>query len=312
MSVNILLNDNFNTFTFGSGPNDWFYYSLNGTLANAGLIQSGPGGTVIGVMPATLDDTSSSSFEHIKWMAFRNTSYTVPTSGCIVSEVTMSSKQLGLSCNPFPVEYVPNPQSDPRLISGCIANENFQYQIALDTFFTNEVIYALYGILPYNKPSYGGSGPDYAAFTSLIPIATTKDYINGMVTIGTAVGANCASWLVNGEVRYTTPQLGFYPDPQYIVRNLGGPPVARTISNINFGFAVYTLLDTCLPGPSCCRPGLITLENTTYYNPCAISLVPGQDNPKVPQAFLLPNKSEYRLWGQGAILTLKNQLIYTM
>jgi hypothetical protein len=312
MSVNILLNDNFNTFTFGSAPNEWFYYSLNGPLANAGFVHSGPEGTVIGVMPATLDNTANSAFEHVKWLAFRNKSYTVPTSGYIISEVTMSSKQLGIECNPFPVEYVPNPQSDPRLISGSIANINLQYLITLDTFFSNEVIYALYEILPFNKPSYGGSGPDYASFSSLIPIGTIKDYNNGMVTIGTAVGANCASWLVNGEVRYTTPQLGFYPEPQYVVRNLGGPPVARTISNINFGFGVFTLLDACLPGPSCCRPGLIPLENTTYYNPCAISLTPGQDNEKVPQTFFLPNKSEYRLWGQGAIMSLKNQLIYTM
>lgn len=310
--VNILVNDNFNTFTFGSEPNQWHYHNLgNGVLANAGLIQSGVNGTTIGVMPATLDVTTNSADEHVKWLAYRNQSFNVPTTG-IVSEVTMSSTQLGVDCNPFPIDYVPNPQADPRLISGSITNINLDYLITLDTFFTNEVIYALYEILPFNKPSYGGSGPDYAAFSSLIPIGNLRDYNNGVVTIGTLVKPTCASWLVNGQIRYTVPQLGFYPEPQYIVRNLGGPPVARTISSINFGFGVFTLLDACLPGSNCCRPGLIQLENTSYYNPCAISCVPGQDNPKVAQTFLVPNSPGNRLWGQGAILNLKQQLIYTL
>ena len=311
--VNILLNDSFDTFTIGSGPNDFYYYSLgSGVLADKGFIQSGPNGTTIGVVPATLDVTTNSAFEHVKWLAYRNQAFDIPANGCLVSEVTLSAKQTGIECNPFPVDHVPNPQSDPRLISPSIATINDQYLITLGTFFTNEVIYAFYEILPFNKPSYGGPGPDYAAFSSLIPIGCVKDYNDGLVTVGTAISANRASWLVNGETRYTTPQLGFYPDPQYIVRDLGGPPVARTISNINLGFGVFTLLDACLPGKNCCRPGLIQLDDTTYYNPCAISCVPGQDSPKVPQTFLLPNIPSNRLWGQGGILNLKRQVVYTL
>ena len=64
--VNILLNDNFDTFTIGSGTNDWHYFNMEGILADKGFVQSGPNGTTIGVVPATLDDTTNSGFEHVK------------------------------------------------------------------------------------------------------------------------------------------------------------------------------------------------------------------------------------------------------
>lgn len=308
MSVNILVDDDFTSFNFGSGINDFSYYKVGNFTANDGQILSGPDGTTIGSVPFTLTTTNLNN--HVKFLALSAQPFKIPDYGELVMETTLSGKCLGVDCNPFPVSLVPNPQSDFRLACFGSVNLNYTYLITCDILLTNEVIYAIYEILPENKPSFGGKGPDYAAFSAEIPIGCKKDLdANGNVTVAVACSQTHTRYFINGEERYKTPRLGHYPDPKYITNNWGGPEVDRVVPNVNPGYATFSLLDYSNYGPCDQRSTLVALYTPSFYkNPCDIS---GHCN----EPFFIYDTSaalNNRIWGQGAYMKLRKRIIYTI
>jgi hypothetical protein len=316
MSINILVNDDFTNFSVGNkqGEAEFFYFTAGSFIGNNGTFASSSSGTTIGSVPFSL--TVNNDLDHVKWLAYRSQTFTLPDNGELIAETTLSGRCVGVDCNPFPVSLVPNPQSDYRLSAYGPSNIDFTHLMTSDFFITNEVIYALYEILPDNKPSYGGPGPDYASFSSLIPVGGKEDYdpATGTVTVGTAYNKACGyiRFLVNGEERYRTPRVGHYPDPQYISINHGGPETDIVMETVNLGYGIFTLLDGALIGSNCCRPGLIALDKPDlYYNPCAVPCLPQFQGQK--QTFYnTTDPASLRLWGQGAYMNLKKQVIYTV
>lgn len=316
MGINILIDDNFSTFSVSETPGaaEFTYYKAGSFVANDGSVFSGSNGTTIGSVPYTLSTTNGT--DHAKFLAYSSKSYDLPTNGELISEVVMSGRVTGVECNPFPVQLVPNPQSDYRLACFGQANINFAHLVTSDLIMTNDVIYALYEILPEYKPSFGGPGPDYASFSSQIPVGCRKDLDeNGYVTLSIAYNRSqgIIRYLVNGEERYRTPRVGFYPDPQYITNNFGGPQVAIDLDNINLGFGTFTLLDYTLPSNNCCdRSALIALfDPKLYHNPCDVPCLPQYSN----QSLYIYDPSaniNNRLFGQGAYMNLKRRVVYTV
>lgn len=323
MSTTPILVDDFTSFPISNTPpnpptyNTFIYFQFPeyNFVANDGNVLSGPQGTTIGSVPYTL--TINNGLDHVKWLALRSKPFTLPDTGELITQTLISGRQINVENNPFPKDLVPNPHADPRL--SMVGPTNISYVsyrsltifLTSDILITNDVIYGIYEILPFAKPSYDPSNTtiDYASFTALIPIGDKRDMDprTGEFIAATAYNktAGYYRFIINGEERFRVTNLGHYPDPKYIVINHGGPPTNLTIDNVQTGYGLFTLLDGAIscPNLNCTLPALVRLDPATdYFNPC---------NNSIPEVFYdsIDQKSN-RIFGQGGILNLRQQTVY--
>jgi len=313
----ILVDDNFTSFDVGINPleHTFFYFTFGSFVADDAVIISNSQGTLISSVPFTktipTPVPSLGTLDHVKFLAYRSRAFVAPTNGDeLVIETIMSAQQVGVSLNPFPKTLVPNPNRDFRLAVGTQSTIDLANLLTFDVFITNEVIYALYEHLPFNKPNFGGPGPDYAAFTYVIPIGGIKDFdpTTFLVKVGIAYNKQegYVKWLVNGEERFRVTKIGFHIDPQFLVINHGGPETLYSPNSLNTGFGNFTLLDAVLSPHKVPtdQPALVLLNTPDQYR--------SVNSDALPQKFLITtDELPFKLFGQGEALVLKHQQIYT-
>jgi hypothetical protein len=113
------------------------------------------------------------TFDHVKYLVY-GAPVDAPDDGREIGALTVAAAKQTYANPKFPAAFVPHIQNLPRdfrlcsFAANCIDPDNFN---VFDMFFTDDTIYAFYEKLPFKKPGYGGSGPDYNAYSSAIPIA---------------------------------------------------------------------------------------------------------------------------------------------
>ena len=308
--------NNVNSFITVAGDSN----SVNNTSAYS-TINAGVNGMYFGAVPLQYFNNTDVTTKNIAAILNRANTYQVPKNGTLIIESVVNAKQFNVCMNPFPIELVANPQADPRLVCPMLKNSFTTSgvngkQVTVNTGFaiTNEVIYAFYEILPattnnVSPNSLLGIGNN-AAFTAMIPIAAVNELADDYVTLGIGYnGAGPITWFVNSVEKYIVPMVGFYPEPQYIIINYGGTPSGLPPAglNVTVGLSINQYMDGCLPGFEA-RPALIQLQTgVMYYSPYSSQSV------FAPQLFSKKqNDVDNVLWGQGGVINLRRQIIYTL
>ena len=155
-------------YSYFSGPD------FSGNDAAGGVVVV-PNSLTVNSTPFTF--TAPNNNDNIKYFVYKNQPFNAPMQGEIVFETIMSSQQTGLGGLPdclsavnASVSGVNNVNSDMRLADSVFAVLDFASFLFFGFMLTNEDIYVMYEVSPLGKPQFGGPGPDYDAFSSLVPI----------------------------------------------------------------------------------------------------------------------------------------------
>ena len=259
--------DNFRHFRIGSDPNEYFYFTAGDYVGNDATVDyqdgylnvnSGVGGSGF-TQKFTPIPSPSGTLDHVKYLVFRNQTVPVPKDGVdLVIESTIAGLQQIGNIPLSIIRGVTNPTSDARIASGGMNTIDFirtdgsnpTYTV-FDTFLTNETIYGIYERLPFGKPSFGGPGPDYHAFTHVFEIGKRNrdmpldDFVKVAIVINRKAGT--AAWLVDGVEKFKVNRIGYAIDRTVRLSDLGGPDMQVDIPSLSIGFGNFTLLDFTNP-----------------------------------------------------------------
>jgi hypothetical protein len=99
-------------------------------------------------------------------------------------------------------------------------------------------------------------------------------------------------------------QIGRLPaDRANLILHLGGTEEVVEVRQLACGMGLFTLLDAQQPQQE--GPALVRLSSeTSYYQPRQVT--------PTPQRFVdEAGRADYRLWGQGAELTVSRQMVHS-
>ena len=121
---------------------------------------------------------------------------------------------------------VTNP--DGRLCSSAFVMSDLEVTgLSIGFVLSNEDIYLTYKISPFNKPSYGGPGPDYNSFIDIVPLAkrNVDDPLNDYVklSIGYNYEQNYIRLSINDIEVYRLNRIGYPTERKYCVSNFNTP-----------------------------------------------------------------------------------------
>lgn len=274
------------------------------------------------------------ALDHVKYLVYRNGSIPLKEDGSdFVYEGVISAQQIFPEVLPSAyLEGITNINSDARLASSALNLIDFESWLVFDCFLTNETIYAVYERLPFGKPSYQqppGTGPDYEAFTHLIPLS--KRVKEGFDKIQVKINrkAGTVAWFVNGVEKYKINNLGVPIDRTYRFNNHGGTPTPVDLKQINVGFGNFTLMDfsnvvadvsltLTMVDTSSIQTNLPLLQldaDSRYFDPQRVVTATGAPIPvggipfagATPYDFIVKSDpdGDLRNFGQGAVMKLK-------
>lgn len=307
---------------FSVGPQSrWSYPESGSYVADDGIVTTSENGLSVrsrGVNPhsgdpafiRTLGQEGSNGsplpglLDHVKWLVYANhqastgyQGFDAKLGGELSCETWMSGRTYGTAGHPFGA-LVPHPDDDLRLASVVVSAFDPETNLVLDFFLTNETIYAFYERLPGVRETLG----NYAAFSSMIPVASRSPEARHHLRIAYDRSAGSARWLVDGKQVYRVDRLGMRPDRRYLTLDHGGVETLVQPRQLSFGMGMLSLLDGALPNRS--PGGLVRLSGaeSLYFDP-----VVGE--PK-PQSFSDDESLESnRLFGQGAELDMSYYVI---
>lgn len=307
----VLLMDNFDTFNLSN------YIVIN----TDGTVSSSSYGTNICSSPFTA--TSAGPNDHNKYLVYRNQIFSPEDDRNFVIQTIMTGKQTNICCPPFPPNMVPDPNIDYRLASSGQMNLDLDSLVEFGTIITNNVIYAYYGrakLDQYTNPQIVNLITNQnlfgtASFINMIPIGGICDFnpCNGCFDVSIAYNRCCntLTWLLNGNNKLCVEYLGCkFDNKDFLVQDLGGNQFVSKMGRILVGFGTFSLLDAAISPHStsqCFNPfGLVALRSCIeYFNVNRF----GEN-----QCFYVtePDDQNCRLFGQGANLFLKKQIIYNL
>lgn len=313
------------------------------SIPSAGLISSNDaaGGVsasfqslIINSTPFTF--TTNNGNDHVKFLVYQ-APYNAPKRGVeIVYEGILSVQQTGLENIPSSIQAtggsligVNNVNSDIRLAAGgfnCLDPENL---IVFDFLISNEDIYAFYERLPFNRTEWGGTGPNYIAFSHGIPVAkrNTADPGNDFVKLAIAYNYqdNYVRWIVNDIEVFKVNRLGYPLERKYRMLEHNTPGVISAPAQLvrpkqlQFGFGTFSLMDMYNPQ----NPGQVNnsaLVDLTSGGslPAVNPIVTNVNGRTIPATFILPYSATGNTgftgtnFGQGAILRIKYLTVYLL
>ncbi|MFV8127150.1 DUF6081 family protein [Streptomyces syringium] len=247
------------------------------------LGQSDPSG-----LPGTLD--------HVKWLVYANKQSSGGVLGFdtgpgheLSCEARMSGAAYGVADHPFGAA-VPDPGTDPRLASACLALQDPESDVAFEFSLTNEAVYVYYERLPNARAQSG----DYASFLHTVPVARRTPYDEHDLKITYNGSRGVVTWFLDGREVFRLDRIGYrLTSRDHLVVDHGGVEERVAPRQLACGMGLFNFLDGGLPG----RPGsgLVRLTTTPkyYYDP-----VTGEP---APQRFLDDaSLASNRLFGQGA------------
>lgn len=279
--------------------------------------------------------------DHVKYLVYQTTPFDLPDDGSEIVYSVTAAGQINPGTVPASIaDGVTNAGDDIRL-AGCAINcIDYETWMVYDFFLSNETIYAFYERLPFGKPSFGGSGPDYHAYSHAIPIAkrNKEDPLNQYNELSIAINRknSIVRWLVDGEEKFRIKDIGLPIEREYRILDHDGPSLPAEPEFANFGFGTFTLLDmnnpvySTLPsayatqaiqggtGDDAIAPNkpLVQLGlDPQYIDPQRTDALTGNDlavgdEPRINGgtfSFLSPIPApDARLFGNGAILRIKS------
>jgi hypothetical protein len=320
--------DDFSGIAPGAPGSAWTFFSSPPLLPKAndaaGGVTSGPNGLQINSTPFTF--TAPNGVDHVKYLVY-STPYTAPDSGELVYEAKLSVKQTGLdglpdilkAATPDSVQGVNNVNSDARLSTAGMVTIDPATLIVFDFFLTNEDIYALYERLPFLRTEWGGPGPNYTAFTHLIPVGkrNTADPLSDFVVLAIKYNKSkgYVTWWINGVKVFEVSRIGLPLERKYRVleETVPGrqmdPAKVITPQSLQFGFGTFSIMDATNPqNPGqLSNDGLVDLTQGTF--PYANPIVTNVDGTSIAAKFIshypLPPPAHGTNFGQGSILDVK-------
>ena len=337
-----LFYDDFRSGFFPNHPQSpYMYFSAPAaglTAANdaAGGVSANFQSLTINSTPFTF--TAPSGLDHVKYLIYQKAPYNAPKRGIeIVYEGIMAMQQTGLNNIPPALRAtngsimgINNVNSDIRVAAAgfnCLDPETL---MVFDFFLSNEDIYAVYERLPFNRTEWGGTGPNYIAFTHRIPLAkrNTADPLNDFVKLAIAYNYrdNYVRWIINDQEMFRVNRLGYPIERKYrvIEHNTPGaqsaPAQLIRPRQLQFGFGTFSLMDAYNPQ----NPGQV--DNIALFDlslggllPAVDPIVTAVDGTTIPYRFILPygasggNTSiSGTNFGQGAILRFKYVAVYLL
>lgn len=130
-----------------------------------------------------------------------------------VQQTGLENLALALQATGVSLIGVNNVNSDIRLAAGAFNCIDPETLMGFDFIISNEDIYAFYERLPFNRTEWGGTGPNYIAFSHVIPVAkrNTADPGNDFVKLAIAYNYkdNYVRWLVNDQEVLRVNLLGY-------------------------------------------------------------------------------------------------------
>lgn len=323
-----LFYDDFQDFTPDRLGSPWHFFSAPPTILAAsdaaGGVTSGPDGLQINSTPFVFTDVTG--LDHIKYLVSTD-SFTAPDVGEIKYETKLASQQTGLEglpdilkdVTPGSVGGVNNVNADCRLAAGAMVTIDPETLMAFDFFVTNEDIYALYERLPFLRTEWGGPGPNYTAFTHVVPVGkrNTSDPLNDFTVLAIAYNKakGYVTWSINGEIVFKVNRIGLPIGRQYRIleETTPGeqmdPTKVITPQSLQFGFGTFSLMDATNPQNPGQRDndGLVDLRDGTlpYSNPVVTNVDGTSIAAEYISPYPLPSPAMGTNFGQGDILRLK-------
>lgn len=242
---------NYTYFTngFSNGDDAVVNYNAQGGYLN---VNSGVGaGGFTKTWTSTLPDPYG-GLDHVKYLVYRNQSYKLPTDGSeVIYSGNMSVEQQFGNVPLSMIEGVTNLASDIRIAAGALNVIDYETWLVFDLFVSNESYYALVERLPFGKPSFGGSLPDYHAYSHTVFLAKRERTSPGTDFDTLSIAFNrkegMARWMINGVEKFRVNNFGIPLDRTYRLLDHGGPDQVVELKQINVGFGTFTLLDMVNP-----------------------------------------------------------------
>lgn len=353
----LLFNDFLGAFSVGLPTSKYSYFSSGGNDGDDAVVTYdtigrfldvnsgvGSGGFTKVWTPAIPD--AIGGLDHVKYLVYKNGAYPLKPDGSeVVYEVCMSLEQQIGTIPPAIYPNVSNPKSDIRLCGGAMNMIDYESWMIFDLFLSDETVYAFYERLPFGKPSFGGPGPDYHAFSHAIPIGKRNRTDPSLDFDTYAIGINrqkgYVRYFINGAEVLRITQIGMPIDRTYRLLDHGGPPGLVDLKQINVGFGTFSLLDMLNPVSDVSLPQFMSTYafgaiepnqpkfplvqlglDPQYVDPTRVTTTTGDDlaigaAPSVPTllspfVFAVPADAgtSTRLFGNGARLRLKWLNVY--
>ena len=257
----LIFHDNMAGFAVG-GTGNYYYFSSGGTDGDDAVVaydstnkyldvNSGVGGGgFTKTWTASIPDATG-GLDHVKYLVYRNGAIPLPDNGdeFVYEAYIAAQTQPGtVPSGGEPMDLgVTNAGDDIRIAGAAINTIDYVSWIVCDIFFSNETIYAFYERLPFGKPSFGGAGPDYHAFSHCIPIAKRNkdDPLSQFDKVAIAYNraAGTVRYLVNDQEKFVVKDIGLPIDRKYRILDHAGPALKVDLQQTNVGFGTFTLLD---------------------------------------------------------------------
>jgi hypothetical protein len=180
---------------------------------------------------------------------------------------------------------------------------DFEQGLHIAIALTNKRIYALQEVLPIDQED-GCDDDGKAAFAAakLIGTRNEKNPLSDFARLGVALDKNKgAKWYINGVLKCSQERLGFLPNPEDILYQVGGEPSEINPECVHVGFGLFTMLDAVQPQNrgdlDAAGTGLVRLTEFEYQHPW-------KADEQVAFVQELGEK-QCKLFGQGGALKIK-------
>jgi hypothetical protein len=244
--------------------NTWALLEVPGFfIADDGITQTSNNGLYVrasGTNPTTgrpaFTKSSTSDFDHVKWMAdtqHLSSNFYPGYDAVPVKELSCNmwvrGQTFGTAANPFGAA-VTNPNNDLRLASFAMNTIDWETSMVFDVWITNNAIYPY-----YERLNLTGTAT-YDAFSSVFPPVWRTPGDQDKVTVAYDRAAGIVRWLVDDQEVARVSQIGIPAPGATTIIDHGGTPQLAAPRQLNCGMALFTLLDGGLP-PS--GQGLVNL-----------------------------------------------------
>lgn len=269
---------------------------------------------------ASADPHPTGFLDHPKRWIIRNSDYEVPPCGQIYVEACIAAKVMGVEDAAAPLgsiegvdtfgPAVNNPQSDLRLGFAALTLTDFSSGLNAMVAFTNETIWAVYEMLPFDQEDGVAENGSRASFAGAFFMGQrnvarpNSDFSRVGIAYDKQKGL---TWYLNGVAVHNEPRPGHPPKHDHILYHVPGESRDVEVECLRFGLGLFTMLDA-LPmetdkiSPSQ-QQALVRLTPAAYTHPVR----PGR------QVSFLYNDSPWsaRLPNTGALLISKEfKIVY--
>lgn len=199
--------------------------------------------------------------DHLKRWIIRNSDYEVPPCGQIYVEACIAAKVIGVEDAAAPVgslqtadgttldtfgSAVNNPHADLRLGYAALTLTDFSSGLNAKVAFTNEAIWAIYEMLPFDQEDGVAENGSRASFAGAFFMGQrnvarpNSDFAKVGIAYDKQKGL---TWYLNGVPVHNEPRPGHPPKHDHILYHVPGESHDVEVECLRFGLGLFTMLD---------------------------------------------------------------------